>query len=104
MSFRQAHSRFEEKNAQVLGISCDQINAHRAWTTAMGGLPYPELSDWHPKGKVTTAYDLWNEERGASNRAVIVVDKEGIIRFRQTYVPGVLPDTEEILSEVDKLP
>ena len=70
----------------------------------MGGLPYPELSDWHPKGKVTTAYDLWNEERGASNRAVIVVDKEGIIRFRQTYVPGVLPDTEEILSEVDKLP
>ena len=70
----------------------------------MGGLPYPELSDWHPKGKVTTAYELWNEERGASNRAVIVVDKEGIIRFRQTYVPGVLPDTEEILSEVDKLP
>ena len=70
----------------------------------MGGLPYPELSDWHPKGKVTTAYDLWNEERGASNRAVIVVDKEGIIRFRQTYVPGVLPDPEEILSVVDKLP
>ena len=69
----------------------------------MGGLPYPELSDWHPKGKVTTAYDLWNEERGASNRAVIVVDKEGIIRFRQTYVPGVLPDTEEILGVVDKL-
>ena len=70
----------------------------------MGGLPYPELSDWHPKGKATTAYDLWNEERGASNRAVIVVDKEGIIRFRQTYAPGVLPDPEEILSVVDKLP
>ena len=70
----------------------------------MGGLPYPELSDWHPKGKATIAYDLWNEERGASNRAVIVVDKEGIIRFRQTYAPGVLPNPEEILSVVDKLP
>ena len=41
----------------------------------MGGLPYPELSDWHPKGKATQAYGLWNEERGAGNRAVVVVDK-----------------------------
>ncbi len=103
MAFRQAHSRFEEKNAQVLGISCDHVNAHRAWSTAMGGLPYPELSDWHPKGKVSTAYDLWNEERGASNRAVLIVDKEGIIQFRETYVPGVLPDTGDILKVLDGL-
>ena len=69
----------------------------------MGGLPYPELSDWHPKGKVTRAYDLWNEERGASNRAVILVDKEGIIRFRETYTPGVLPDPQKILEVMEKL-
>ena len=103
MAFRQAHSRFEEKNAQVLGISCDHVNAHRAWSTAMGGLPYPELSDWHPKGKVSTAYDLWNEERGASNRAVLIVDQGGIIRFRETYVPGVLPDTDNILKVLEGL-
>ena len=42
-----------------MGISCDHVAAHRAWSTAMGGLPYPELSDWHPKGEVTTAYGLW---------------------------------------------
>ena len=87
----------------MLGISCDHVAAHRAWSTAMGGLPYPELSDWHPKGKATQAYGLWNEERGAGNRAVIVVDKEGIIRYRQTYVPGVLPDPADILAEVEKL-
>jgi alkyl hydroperoxide reductase subunit AhpC len=69
----------------------------------MGGLPYPELSDWHPKGKVTQAYGLWNEERGAGTRAVIVVDKAGIVRYRQTYTPGTLPDPEEILSIVAKL-
>ena len=92
-----------EKNAQVLGISCDQINAHRAWTTALGGLPYPELSDFHPKGKVSQAYDVWNEERGASQRAVIIVDKAGIIRFRQSYTPGVLPNPEEILAVLDGL-
>jgi alkyl hydroperoxide reductase subunit AhpC len=61
------------------------------------------LSDWHPKGKVTQAYGLWNEERGAGNRAVVVVDKEGIIRHRQTYTPGVTPDPQEILKIVEKL-
>ena len=69
----------------------------------MGGLPYPELSDWHPKGEVTTAYGLWNEERGAGTRAVIIVDREGVVRYRQTYTPGILPEPQDILDEVAKL-
>ena len=69
----------------------------------MGGLPYPELSDWHPKGEVTTAYGLWNEERGAGTRAVIIVDKDGVVRFRETYAPGTLPDPEKVLTELGKL-
>ena len=69
----------------------------------MGGLPYPELSDWHPKGKVTQSYGLWNEERGVSFRAVIVVDKAGVVRFRQRYTPGTLPDAEEIVKVVESL-
>ena len=87
----------------MLGISCDHVNAHRAWSTAMGGLPYPELSDWHPKGEVTTAYGLWNEERGAGTRAVIIVDQDGIVRFRQTYAPGTLPEPDRILEELQSL-
>ena len=69
----------------------------------MGGLPYPELSDWHPKGEVTQAYGLWNEERGAGTRAVIIVDREGVVRFRETYTPGNLPELQDILAELDKL-
>ena len=69
----------------------------------MGGLPYPELSDWHPKGQVTQAYGLWNEERGAGARAVLIVDREGIVRFRETYQPGILPDPQDILAELDNL-
>ena len=69
----------------------------------MGGLPYPELSDWHPKGEVTTAYGLWNEERGAGTRAVLIVDTAGVVRFRETYAPGTLPEPEKILAELSKL-
>ncbi len=87
----------------MLGISCDHVAAHRAWSTAMGGLPYPELSDFHPKGVVTTAYGLWNEERGAGTRAVIIVDKDGIVRFRQIYAPGTLPEPDRILEELKNL-
>ena len=69
----------------------------------MGGLPYPELSDWHPKGEVTQAYDLWNSERGVGRRAVIIVDKEGVIRHRTVYSPPNLPVMEEVLKEIEKL-
>ena len=66
----------------------------------MGGLPYPELSDWHPKGRVTTDYELWNAERGAGTRAVIIVDPQGVIRYREVYPPGTLPNPETILEAV----
>jgi alkyl hydroperoxide reductase subunit AhpC len=87
----------------VLGISCDHLAAHRAWSISIGGLPYPELSDWHPRGKVSQAYDLWNEERGTSRRAVLIIDKAGMVRFRQTYAPGTLPDAEAILQVLESL-
>ena len=86
-----------------MGISCDHVASHRAWATALGGLPYPELSDWEPKGQVSRAYGLWNPERGASQRAVIIVDKEGIIRYPRTYSAPNLPDLEEILRELQQL-
>jgi alkyl hydroperoxide reductase subunit AhpC len=86
-----------------LGISCDHVASHRAWATALGGLPYPELSDWEPKGQVSRAYGLWNPERGASQRAVLIVDKEGIIRYRRTYSAPNLPDLEEILGQLQQL-
>ena len=69
----------------------------------MGGLPYPELSDFHPKGEVSKAYDLYNGERGASKRAVIIIDKEGVIQFREEYEPGTLPDPVDIFRVVDKM-
>ena len=69
----------------------------------MGGLPYPELSDFHPKGQASQAYDLYNEERGASKRAVLIIDKEGVIQFRAEYEPGVLPDPSKIISVVEGL-
>lgn len=87
----------------MLGISCDHVASHRAWATALGGLPYPELSDWEPKGQMSRTYNLWNAERGASIRAVLIIDKEGIVRYRRTYSAPNLPDLEEIVHVVEQL-
>jgi mycoredoxin-dependent peroxiredoxin len=102
-AFRQYNNRLQELGAQVLGISCDHVASHRAWATALGGLPYPELSDWEPKGQTSRAYGLWNPERGASQRAVLIIDKEGIVRYRRTYSAPNLPDLEEIVRELQRL-
>ena len=87
----------------MLGISCDSHFAHRAYSTGLGNIPYPLVSDYHPIGEMTKAYGLWNEELGTPNRAVIIVDKDGIIRYRKEYAAPTIPDPVEILSEVDKL-
>ncbi len=52
---------------------------------------------------MTKAYDLWNADRSTPNRAVVIVDKDGVIRFREEYAAGSLPDPADILAEVEKL-
>ena len=74
----------------------------RAFAAGLGNIPYPVLADFHPKGEVAKAYGIYNEERGVTQRAVFIIDKEGIVRFKQIYDRG-LPDPAEILAELDKL-
>ena len=83
-------------------MSVDSAATQRAFAAGLGGLPYPLLADFHPKGHVSEMFDIYNDERGTSRRAVIIIDKEGVIRFKKVYDRG-LPDPQEILEELDKL-
>ena len=83
-------------------MSVDSAPTQKAFAAGLGGLPYPLLADFYPKGQVSDLLGIYNEERGTSKRAVIIIDKEGIIRFKQIYDRG-LPDPKEILDQLDKL-
>jgi alkyl hydroperoxide reductase subunit AhpC len=73
------------------------------------------LSDFHPHGKVIKSYGLFNDEKGTSFRAVVIVDKGGIIRFKRTYTSVLTPgasgqgivrsdlDPADILTEVENI-
>ena len=92
-------SRFEEQNAQVLGISVDSVHSHRAFAGSLGGLSFPLLADFHPKGEEAKEYGLWRDDRGYSRRAVVIVYPQGIVRHSQ-IIPEGPPDVEEVLAVV----
>lgn len=97
-----ARAKFAAHNAQVVGISVDSIPSHIAWQKHMiGTLDYPLCSDFYPHGKLISDYGLLREGPpvpGISNRAVFIIDKQGIVRWKKNYDLPTQPDVEEILS------
>ncbi len=102
VAFENDIARFEAANAQVLGVSVDSVPAHRVFAEQQGGLSFPLLADFHPKGALAQQYGVWLDEHGFSARAVFVIDKQGIIRWSKVY-ERALPDNEEILSILGEL-
>ena len=97
------NSVLEEKDTQVLGISTNAKPVQTAFSQSLGGIPYPILSDFHPHGAMCRLYDVYNEERGTAKRSVILIDKQGVIRFKRIYSDMSEFDMAEIIAEVDKL-
>lgn len=94
---------FERRDAVLLGISVDSIYCHGAFAFARG-LTFPLLADFHPKGEVARRYRVWREEDGFSERALFVVDPEGIIRYAHVspYLHHI-PPIEELFQALDAL-
>lgn len=94
---------FERRGARLLAISVDSIYSHGAWA-AVRGLDFPLLSDFQPRGAVARLYHVWREEDGFSERALYVIDRDGVIRYAHVspYLHHV-PDVYELLRVLDEL-
>jgi alkyl hydroperoxide reductase subunit AhpC len=95
--------RFSALNTQVLGISVDSIFSHQAWGDSLGGIDYPLLSDFWPHGVVAEKYGVLTDA-GHSERALFVVDTEGIIRYIDHHDIEDTPDNDVLFAELNKLP
>jgi peroxiredoxin len=93
---------FRRRDAELLAISVDSLYSHGAWT-AVRGLTFPLLADFHPKGAVARDYSVWREQDGFSERALYVLDADGVIRYSHVtpYLHHV-PDIYELLEAVDE--
>ena len=94
---------FEEVDTQVLGISCDSKAAQSAFSGSLGGIPYPILSDFYPHGKVSSSYGLFDENRGTPQRAIVVVDKKGVIQFSNIYRAATDLNPIDVLNTIKAL-
>jgi peroxiredoxin len=99
--YEQELAEFRARDTEVLGISVDSVYSHGAWAAARG-ISFPLLADFHPKGEVLRRYSVWREQDGYSDRALYVVDADGVIRY-STVAPYLdyVPDIDELLQAVD---
>ncbi len=86
-----------------MGISCDTVYTLKVWAEQLGGVKYPLCSDFWPHGAVAKAYGVFNEEVGRPERAIIVVDTAGIVRYIDVHQLREVPDDAEIEEELKKL-
>ncbi|MBC8143915.1 MAG: peroxiredoxin [Armatimonadetes bacterium] len=93
---------FAKYDAAILGISVDGVWCHQAYAESRG-LHFPLLADFEPKGAVSKIYGVYHEQYGISERALFVVDKNGVIVWNHVSELGVNPGADGILDALEGL-
>ncbi|MDP9205994.1 MAG: redoxin domain-containing protein [Gemmatimonadota bacterium] len=93
---------FREYDAEILGISVDGVWCHAAFARDRK-LHFPLLSDFEPKGAVARQYGAYRDEDGTSERALFVIDAEGIVRWSFCSPIAVNPGADGILNALESL-
>jgi len=94
---------FESLSTVPLGLSVDTVPSKKAWADSLGIKTVRLLSDFWPHGEVAKAYGIFREKNGFSERANIIVDKNGKIAFVKVYEIRQLPDIGEIIEVIKGL-
>ncbi len=81
-------------------MSVDSKYSHKGWAEGFGAIQYPLLSDFHPKGEVAKQYGLWLDDAGISDRATILIDKEGKVLWSESVGPGGARMPSALLARV----
>ena len=97
--YQARKSEFDQRSATIFGISTDSKWSHKAFADQLG-LEFPLLSDYNRKA--SEAYGVLRAE-GYTNRAVFVIDKEGIIRYIDVTEPSEQPDQNEVIKVLETL-
>lgn len=93
---------FKENNAVLLGISVDNIPTLYSWTKQMGHLWFEVLSDFWPHGAVASRYGILRSD-GTAERAIIIIDKKGMIRYIDVHDINERPPLESIIVQIEKI-
>src|SRR5579863_7284824 len=100
--YNEMLSEFQEYGAEILGISVDGPWCHSAFSRDRK-LHFPLLADFEPKGEVARLYGVYRASDGTTERALFVINAEGVIHWSYVSPVGVNPGADGILSALEEL-
>jgi peroxiredoxin len=100
--FNEVLPEFQRYGAQVVGISVDGVWCHKAYAKARN-LDFPLLADFEPKGEVSRKYGAYRAQDGFSERALFVLDGEGVIRWSYLSDVTTNPGADGVLAALEAL-
>ena len=100
--YQQLLPEFQRFDARLLGISVDGIWSHLAFAENRN-LHFPLLSDFEPKGEVARTYGVYRDRDGTSERALFVIDADGVVHWSYVSPVGVNPGADGILRALETL-
>jgi peroxiredoxin len=93
---------FHRLGGNLLGISVDGVWCHMAFAHDRK-LRFPLLSDFEPKGEIARTYGVYRHGEGVSERALFVIDGEGVVRWSYVSPIGVNPGADGILRALESM-
>ena len=93
---------FRKYNAELIGISVDSKWCHMAFSQARN-LHFSLLSDFEPKGAISKMYGVYNEKEGECERALFVIDAEGVIQWSYLSPVAINPGADGILEALEAI-
>lgn len=94
---------FKAADTQVLGVSVDSNYSHENWANSLGGVSFPLLADFHPKGAMAEKYGVYLADKGITDRATVIIDKQGTIRYAVSVTPAGERNPKDLLAECQKV-
>jgi peroxiredoxin len=92
------HDKFATYDAVGFGINVDSVPSKKAWARSLHITKTSLPSDFWPHGGVAQLYGVFNQHYGFSDRAVVIINKEGIITYRKVNPIGQLPEMSEVME------
>ena len=94
---------FQKHGAELIGVSVDGVWCHEAFGKDRH-LHFPLAADFEPKGQIAMSYGAYRAEEGVCERALYVIDRNGVIAWSYRSPIAINPGADGILEALENLP
>jgi peroxiredoxin len=101
--YNELSDEWAKHDAIVMGVSVDGAWCHAAYREHRHYNHLTLLSDFEPKGDVARHYGVYRTKEGVSERALFVIDGEGMIRWSYVSPIGINPGADGILKALEEM-